>query len=232
MRIINKLFYGSVAGFIIGGVLSALKKKRPDIYMNASTHFNVKRDVPTIDENSFIHPSATIIGQVTVEKGVHVAPHASIRGDEGLNIYIGQDSNIQDGVVIHGLQNFEQGRQTGKNNVYVSDRTFSVYIGEHVSLAPQCQIHGPARIDRNVYIGMQALVHDAYVQENAVIEPGTKIIGVTIPSNRYASAGKIVTTQEDADRLPSISAEYKNAGLNEETVSVNRDLVHGYRRNR
>lgn len=232
MRKINKLFYGSMTGFIIGGVLSGLKKKRPDVYMNAPTHFNVISDVPTINRCSFIHPSATIIGQVTVEKGVHVTPHASIRGDEGLNIYIGQDSNVQDGVVIHGMQNFEQGRQTGKNTVFVSDNTFSVYIGEHVSLAPQCQIHGPARIDRNVYIGMQALVHDAYVQENAVIEPGAKIIGVTIPSNRYVSAGKIVTTQEDADRLPEISTEYIYADLNEKTINVNRDLVNGYRGNR
>jgi len=33
-----------------------------------------------------------------------VSPMASIRGDEGMPVYIGNDSNVQDGVVIHGLE--------------------------------------------------------------------------------------------------------------------------------
>lgn len=231
MGLFNKLFYGTMAGFLIGGIISGLKKKRPDIYGNAVTHFNLLRDVPAIDRTAFIHPSAAIVGQVTIESGVHIAPQVSIRGDEGLNIHIGQDSNVQDGVVIHGLQNYEQGRLTGKNIIYVGDKTYSIFIAEQVSLAPQCQIHGPARIDRNVYIGMQALVHDCYIQENVVIEPGAKVIGVTIPANRYVSTGTIITSQDDADHLPSISLDYKNATLNEEMVRINRDLVEGYRRN-
>ncbi|RCK09647.1 hypothetical protein DT075_36470 [Bacillus licheniformis] len=65
-------------------------------------------------------------------------------------------------------------------------------IGEKVSLAPQCQIYGPVRIDKNVFVGMQSLVFDAYIQEDTVIEPGAKIIGVTIPPKRFVSAGRVI----------------------------------------
>ena len=55
---------------------------------------------PTLGENVFIHPDATVIGDVTLGDGVSVWPGAVLRGDYG-TITIGARTNIQDGTVIH-----------------------------------------------------------------------------------------------------------------------------------
>ena len=54
---------------------------------------------PKIDPNVFIEKSATIIGDVQIEKGSSVWPNAVIRGDKG-TIRIGKNVNIQDHVII------------------------------------------------------------------------------------------------------------------------------------
>ncbi|GAA4677452.1 gamma carbonic anhydrase family protein [Gordonia humi] len=55
---------------------------------------------PTLGVNVFIHPDATVIGDVTLGDGVSVWPGAVLRGDYG-TITIGARTNIQDGTVIH-----------------------------------------------------------------------------------------------------------------------------------
>ncbi|WP_132991750.1 gamma carbonic anhydrase family protein [Gordonia zhaorongruii] len=55
---------------------------------------------PTLGEDVFIHPDATVIGAVTLADGVSVWPGAVLRGDYG-TISVGARTNIQDGTVIH-----------------------------------------------------------------------------------------------------------------------------------
>ena len=78
---------------------------------NVQTSFNPTIATPTLQANSIIHPMASVMGSVKLGKRVFVAPFASIRGDEGQHIHIGNESNVQDGVVIHGLETFEAGRE-------------------------------------------------------------------------------------------------------------------------
>jgi carbon dioxide concentrating mechanism protein CcmM len=77
---------------------------------------------PQIDDTAYVHSFSNLIGDVKVGANVLIAPGTSIRADEGTPFYIGALSNIQDGVVIHGL---EQGRVIGDDN-----QEYSVWIGE------------------------------------------------------------------------------------------------------
>ncbi len=52
-------------------------------------------------------PLAAVDGFVIIGEHIFVATGASIHGDEGQHIFIGNDSNVQDGVVAHGLEAFE-----------------------------------------------------------------------------------------------------------------------------
>ncbi len=38
---------------------------------------------PVVPEESFVHPTAVLIGDVILGKGVYVGPNASLRGDFG-----------------------------------------------------------------------------------------------------------------------------------------------------
>ena len=76
---------------------------------NVKTTFNQDIDVPVIARTARIHPLAAVNGSVIIGEHISVAPGASIRGDEGEHIFIGDDSNVQDGVVVHGLETFKGG---------------------------------------------------------------------------------------------------------------------------
>lgn len=195
---------------------------------NVPASFNPQVEKPRVSETAFIHPLAAVIGDVTVGERVFVAPFASVRADEGQPIHIGDESNVQDGVVIHGLETAEGDVQVEKNQVTADGRAYSVYIGDRTSLAHQCQVHGPAKVGSNVFIGMQSLVFKSEIGDSVVVEPGAKIIGVTIPSGRYVPAGYVVTRQEVVEILPAITPDYAFKDLNERVVHVNTQLADGY----
>ncbi len=70
-----------------------------------------------IDHTALVHPMASVIGAVTIGANVMVSPMASVRGDEGMPIFIGKDSNVQDGVVIHGLETIDEQGKSVENNL-------------------------------------------------------------------------------------------------------------------
>jgi carbonic anhydrase/acetyltransferase-like protein (isoleucine patch superfamily) len=188
---------------------------------NVHTSFNPHISDPVISQSARVHPLASVIGAVTLGQRVFVAPCASIRGDEGQNLYIGDDSNVQDGVVLHGLETFDDGHELIENEVEVQGTKYSVYVGRRVSLTHQSQVHGPARIGDDTFIGMQALVFRAEIGNHVVVEPGAKIIGVKIASGRYVPALSLITKQTEADALPRITETYPYRNLNQAVIHVN-----------
>ncbi len=186
---------------------------------------------PQIDPTAYIHFQASVIGAVSIGKNVMVSPQASVRGDEGMPIHIGDDSNVQDGVVVHALETSdEEGKPVEKNLVEVGGKKYAVYIGNRVSLAHQAQVHGPASIGDDTFVGMQAFVFKSKVGSRVVLEPGVRIVGVTIPDGRYVPLGMIVSNQSVANNLPVITDDYVFKNLNEGVIHVNTNLAAGYNR--
>jgi len=171
-----------------------------------------------------------VIGNVIIGKRVMVAPFASVRGDEGQPLFVGNDSNVQDGVVIHALETWHHGAPKESNLVEAGGSRYAVYVGERVSLAHQVQIHGPAAVGDDTFVGMQTLVFRARIGQRCVIEPSCIIMGVTIPSGRYVPAGTVLKSQEMADALPAVTDDYPLKDLNQGVVHVNTALAEGYRK--
>ena len=200
-----------------------------NIRANPVTPWNPEPTEPVIDPTAYIHPPASVIGDVTIGASVMVSPMASVRSDEGMPIFVGDESNIQDGVVLHALETIdEEGEPVEKNQVEVDGEIYAVYVGERVSLAHQSQVHGPAYVGNDTFIGMQALVFKANVGNNCVLEPTSAAIGVTIPDGRYIPAGTVVTSQAEADQLPEVTDNYAYRHTNEGVVYVNVNLAEGY----
>jgi carbonic anhydrase/acetyltransferase-like protein (isoleucine patch superfamily) len=203
--------------------------KVSNIRENPVTPWNSKPTMPVIDPTAFIDPQASVIGNVTIGSNVMVSPMASIRSDEGMPIFVGNDSNVQDGVVLHALETInEDGEPVEKNLVEVGGEKYAVYIGENVSLAHQSQVHGPAYVGNDTFIGMQAFVFKSKIGNNCVLEPKSAAIGVTIPDGRYIPAGTVVTSQAEADKLPEVTDDYAYRHTNEAVVYVNVHLAEGY----
>ncbi|MCX5833196.1 MAG: carbonic anhydrase [Deltaproteobacteria bacterium] len=192
------------------------------------TDFSSKASDPVINPTAYVHPLGAVIGNVTIGKNVFVAPFAAVRGDEGQPLFVGDDSNVQDGVIIHALETEEHGKPVEKNLVEVGGKKYAVYVGSRVSLAHQVQIHGPAIVMDDTFVGMKVLVFRSQIGRNCVIEPGCILMGVKVPEGRYVPAGTVLKTQADADQLPAITDDYPFKNLNKGVLHVNKSLAKGY----
>jgi len=198
------------------------------IERNVATDFSPTVTAPRIDPTAYVHPLAAVIGNVCLGRNVMVSPTASVRGDEGQPLHIGDDSNIQDGVVIHALETELNGRPVEENLREVAGAFYAVYVGNRVSLAHQVQIHGPAVVLDDTFVGMQSLVFRSEVGRGCVIEPGVILMGVRVADRRYCPAGSVIRNQADADALPAITDDYPLREMNRGVVHVNTALAKGY----
>jgi len=198
------------------------------IEKNVLTDFSSKVSEPVIDSSTYVHPLAAVIGNVILGKNIMISPMASIRGDEGQPLSVGDDSNVQDGVVIHALETEHEGKSVEGNLYEVAGKKYAVYVGDRVSLAHQVQIHGPAVVMDDTFVGMKTLIFKSFVGKNCVIEPGVLLMGVTVADRCYVPVGSVINTQEQADRLPEITADYPLKDMNKGVIHVNTSLARAY----
>ncbi len=160
----------------------------------------VKGKNPDWGGNCFIAPNATIVGDVIIGNNCSVWFNAVIRGDVNA-IRIGNESNIQDGAVIHAT--------------YIKASTT---IGNRVSIGHNAIVHG-CLIKDNVLIGMGSIVMDhAVVEEYCIIAAGAVVLENTICESGYIYAGtpakkiKPITEQQRAllNKLPDNYVMYSD----------------------
>ena len=173
---------------------------------------------PTVNQSAYVHSFSQIIGDVYIGENVLIAPGTSIRADEGSPFHIGESTNIQDGVVIHGL---EQGLVLGDDN-----NRYSVWIGKNTSITHMALIHGPAYIGNSCFIGFRSTVFNARVGQGCIVMMHALIQDVEIPPGKYVPSGAIITNQQQANRLPDVQpADIEFAS---HVVGINQALRSGY----
>ena len=153
---------------------------------------------PRVHPSCFVAESAEIIGQVQLDKGVSVWFQAVLRGDND-QIHIGENSNIQDGVVIHVDPGFAC--RVGKGSV-VGHRAVlhGCTVGDGCLIGIGATILNHAQIGRNCIIGAHALIPE----------------GKTIPDNSLVmgSPGKVVKSlsEEQVEALRASAQHYVDNG--------------------
>jgi carbon dioxide concentrating mechanism protein CcmM len=174
---------------------------------------------PHIDPSAYVHSFSNLIGDVRIGANVLVAPGTSIRADEGGPFSLGHSTNVQDGVVIHGL---EQGRVLGDDG-----KEYSVWIGAQTSITHMALIHGPAYVGDNCFIGFRSTVFNARVGKGCIVMMHALIQDVEIPPGKFVPSGAVITSQQQADRLPDVQAS--DVEFASHVVGVNQALRTGYR---
>jgi len=131
----------------------------------------VKEVYPKWGDDCFIAPNATLVGDVIMGHHCSVWFNAVIRGDVNA-ITIGNESNIQDGAVIHAT--------------YLKAST---HIGNRVSIGHNAIVHG-CTVKDNVLIGMGAIVMDhAVIEEFCIIAAGSVVLEHTLCETGFLYAG-------------------------------------------
>ncbi|MGP4066391.1 carbonate dehydratase [Oceanobacillus sp. M65] len=191
---------------------------KPFISPSPITSFNPVQRFPKIDKTAFISQFSSVIGGVTIKDNVYVAPNVSIRADEGTPFYIGSDTNIQDGVILHGLLN---------RMISVGRKEFSIFLGKQVTIAHGALVHGPCFIGDKVFVGFNAIVYDAIVGKGSFISYNAVVTnGVRIPPNRFIPPGANIDSQEKANALPRVPEDSREFAR--DVQSVNQELPASY----
>lgn len=158
---------------------------------------------PVFGENCFIAENATVVGEVFCGNECTIWFNAVVRGDVN-RITIGNMTNIQDGVVIHGTY-----------------ETAATTIGNRVSIGHNALIHG-CTLEDEVLIGMGAIVMDnavigkgsiiaagAVVLANTIVPPGSIYGGMPAKKLKDADAENVKMIQRIASNYPMYAKWFK-----------------------
>jgi carbonic anhydrase/acetyltransferase-like protein (isoleucine patch superfamily) len=121
--------------------------------------------LPRIDPAAFVHPDATVIGNVTIGPESTVWPQTVIRGDYG-RIEIGARTSIQDGAVVHCTEEYP--------TIIGSD----CVVG-HLAHLECCVVH-----DRSLVGTGSIVLHRAVVESGALVGAGA-----VVPNNMMVPSG-------------------------------------------
>ena len=126
--------------------------------------------VPVVHPSSYVHPQATVTGNVVIGKNVYVGPGCALRGDWG-GIVVEDGCNIQENCTVHMFPGV----------------TVTLEKGAHVGHG--AIIHG-AHLGANCLVGMNAVVMDnARVGQGSIIGALTFVPAKTQVPDRVVFAG-------------------------------------------
>ena len=124
--------------------------------------------VPRIDPTAYVHPDATVIGNVEIGAGSTIWPQAVLRGDYGI-IIVGARTSVQDGAVLH---------TTPLHPTTVGD---DVVIG-HLAHLECCTVHDGALIGTGSIV-----LHRAVIEAGALVGAGAVVPnGMVVPAGAMA----------------------------------------------
>ncbi len=164
--------------------------------------YDLEKNVPEISADSWVAPNAIIIGKVKLEKNSSIWFNAVLRGDIE-KIVIGENSNIQDGSVLH------------------TDPGCPLTVGKGVTVGHMVMLHGceisddtligigstilnKAKIGKNCIIGANTLV-----TENKVIPDNSLVLGSPGKVIRKVTDDEIKVIRENAKHYVKNSKRYK-----------------------
>lgn len=130
--------------------------------------FSFEGHSPAVHPTAFVHPNATVIGRVWIDKDVYIGPGAVLRADFGI-IEVGAGANIQDNCVVHMFPG----------------ETVHIEAGAHIGHS--AVVHG-ARVGKNALIGMSAVLMDHALVGNEAIVGALAFVpaGMEIPDRKLA----------------------------------------------
>ncbi|OJX73857.1 gamma carbonic anhydrase family protein [Magnetospirillum sp. 64-120] len=154
---------------------------------------------PTIADDCFVAPNATVIGDVVIGSGTSVWFGVVIRGDVH-EIRIGERTNIQDGTIIH-----------------VTEGKLGTYIGSDITIGHGAVLHA-CTLEDGCFVGMGATILDGVVVESgamvaagAVVTPGKRVKKGELWSGNPAKLMRPLKDEEVAF-FPKSATKYKALG--------------------
>ncbi len=160
--------------------------------------YQLDRLKPRIPATAFVAAEAVVIGDVHLGERVTVLPGVVIRADND-SITVGDDSNLQDGAVLH------------------ADPGFPLRIGAGVTVGHQAMLHG-CTIGDGSLVGIQAVImngavigSDSLVGAGAIVTEGKSLPGRSLILGAPATVRRELS-DDDVAGLRAAAASYVERG--------------------
>jgi len=158
--------------------------------------------VPSIHEDAFVHPDATVIGDVRLGAEASVWPGAVLRGDYG-TVIVGPRTSIQDGTVVHATD--ELSTVVGAGCV----------VGHLVHLEG-CEIEDSCLIGSNSVVLHRAIIRTgATVGASALVTNGTEVpagaLAIGVPAKIKPGASSAASIEDGVKVYVENAKHYKVA---------------------
>ena len=178
---------------------------------NSNNIQQFKQHCPHIAKGVYVHPSATIIGQVTIDENCSVWPGAVIRGDINF-ISIGKNTNIQDLSILH-VNHRSKDDPEGSPLIIGNNVTIGHAVILHgCTIADECLIGMGSIVMDKVVIGKHVLLAaGSLVSSGALLESGHLYMGRPAKKVRPLSATEIESLLESAHSYVQGKDEYLQA---------------------
>ncbi len=168
--------------------------------------FFLPTEQPHIATSAFVAEGAVVLGAVSIGERASIWYGCVLRGDIN-RIVVGDESNIQDGTIIH-----------------VAD-DFAAIVGERVSVGHRAIVHA-CEIGDEVLVGMGAIVMDgarigprsiiaagALVTKGTVVPEGSLVMGSPAKIVRQLSLEEQKGNVRLAAKYVEVSKRYRDLGL-------------------
>jgi len=164
---------------------------------------------PRVASSAFVHPTATVIGDVVIGEHSSVWPGAVVRGDFA-KIEIGDYVCVQDNAVIRPADVYNKGV-----------RYLPVKVGNHVIIGHNSLLHG-CTVRDNCVVGAGAIVFNgaklrsgtlvgmgAVVLANVVVPSRTIVVGIPARPLRRMLSNELERIRVQAENYAKLAQEYK-----------------------
>lgn len=135
--------------------------------------------VPQVHPDAYVHPQATLIGNVVVGAESSVWPHAVIRADDNL-ISIGRGTSIQDGAVLHCTE------------------VHPTIVGDYVTVGHLAHLEGCRVLDYSLIGTGSIVLHDALIGPEALVGAAALVPAKMVVPTLAMALGVPASIREDA----------------------------------
>ncbi len=161
----------------------------------ASDRVLISENNPVVTLNdSFISPLVEMYGDVEIGRHSFIAGNTILYAGEDLLLSLGDENNCQD-------------------NAYLLATAANLSFGNMVSIAHQAVIEDSV-VGDFTFFGFRSRTRNCEIGAGSMIMHNTTVENVVIPPNRITPLGVTITTQAEADALPSVTPandEFKSA---------------------
>jgi len=158
--------------------------------------------VPRVDPDAFVHPDATVIGDVIVGPESTLWPGAVLRGDYG-TITIGARTSVQDGAIIH------------------AGPSFPTTVGDGCVIGHLVHLEGCVVEDDSLVGSGSVVLHFAVIGTGATVGAGAVVpnrmvvpagaVALGIPARITAGGSNIDMIRLSADEYVKNARHYRSA---------------------